>query len=66
MGRLAHAFLSAGHDDLGIAELQRLITQGDRAKARAANLIDPKGRGLEGNTCGDRGLDGRDFVPRPQ
>ena len=63
VGRLAHAFLAAGDDDVGIAEFQRLVAQGDGAKARAANLVDPEGRRLERNARGDRGL-ARRILPR--
>jgi len=49
MRGLAHAFLSARHDDVGLIELQRLVAHRDRAQPRATELINAQGRRLVGN-----------------
>ena len=45
--RLAHAFLAAGDDDVGIAVADRLIAERHGAQPRAAQLVDPVGGDLE-------------------
>ena len=58
VGRLAHAFLAAGDDDVGIAHLDRLEAQRHRAQAGTAKLIDAIGGLLDGNAGVDGGLTG--------
>ena len=48
--RLAHAFLAAGDDDLGIADADRLEAERHRAQAGTAKLIDAVG-GLLDREC---------------
>src|SRR6516225_7246544 len=57
--RLAHAFLTASDDDLGIAVADRLIAERYSTQARAAELVDPISRYLIGDAGGDCGLAGR-------
>ena len=65
MGRLAHAFLAAGDDDVGITEGDGLGAQGHRTQARAAQLVDAVGGALDRNAGGDGGLAGR-VLARPR
>src|SRR6266853_788247 len=54
--RLAHAFLPAGDDDLGIAVADRLVAERHGAQPRTAELIDAVGGDLEGDSGSDGGL----------
>jgi hypothetical protein len=54
----AHGFLPAGDHDIGIAVLQRLVAERDRAQAGSAELVDAPGRALHRNTSRDRCLAG--------
>ena len=56
MRRLAHALLSAGDDDLGIAVADRLIAEGDGAQPEPQSWFDAVGGDLERDTGADRGL----------
>ena len=57
--RLAHAFLAAGDDDPGAAELDLLGAERDRAQARTAELVHAPGRRFNRNAGCNRGLTSR-------
>ncbi len=57
--RLAHALLTAGDDDLGIAVADRLIPERNGAQPRTAELVDAVSGHLERNAGTDRGLPSR-------
>jgi len=59
VGAERHAFLTAGDDDSGVAELDVLGASGDRAQARAADLVDTPGRALNRQAGIDMRLAGR-------
>src|SRR5690606_2563853 len=54
--RLAHAFLAAGEDDVGRAELNLLRPERNRPEARSAELVHAPGRAINGDAGRDRGL----------
>ncbi len=56
--RQRHALLAAGDDDFGVAVRDLLHTEGDRAQARAAHLVQPEGRLVLWNARLDRRLTG--------
>src|SRR5260221_59620 len=57
--RHAHRFLAARHHDVGIPVEEGLVAEGDRAQARAAQLVDGPGRALDRDAGRDRCLPGR-------
>src|SRR5205807_7544984 len=57
--RHAHRLLAARHHDVAVAIEDRLVAERDGAQARAAQLVDAPGRGLDRDAGPDRGLAGR-------
>ena len=57
--RLRHRFLAAGDDDVGVAVGDLLHADGDRAQARAAELVEAPGRLFLRDARRHRGLAGR-------
>jgi hypothetical protein len=56
VGRHAHRLLAARDYDLGIAVQDRLVAEGNRPQARAAQLVDRPCRDFDRNAGRDRGL----------
>ena len=59
MGGKAHRFLTAGHNDAGIAIGNRLGGHGDGAQAGTADLVHPVSRRFHRNARGHGGLSRR-------
>jgi hypothetical protein len=56
MGAHRHVFLTAGHDDVGVAQHDVLRAQRHGAQARAADLVDAPGRAFLGQARVDMRL----------